>query len=303
MNIRLKILLCCVFFSSVMAAQTKHSAYMSVDGNMSFVLDNSGLSNPRAGGGGGLGIGYELKHKRFILDVGAEGEYARLRNQVEDFSRDYTAVDTEGDKFTWRHRFYDRTDEAEQANVGLRLMLGGRFDYVYFLVGPKLMLNMWGRNREQSKVDASGKYEGLIGEFEEMDNHSLYKGRQIAEPWSKYSTNVNLRLAGEVGIPLNAFITNESGKDKLTGKGMELRLGVYVEAGVLNLRKSELAGGLVDYQNVDTWPGVDFKQTYVFSASETENAYVTDMQVGLRLTMLLVGKEKKKCVICTDNYL
>lgn len=282
--------------------QLQHSVYMSLGGGVSWLMDNGGYTTPKGGGGANFGLGYELKHRHLLFNIGIEGSYNRMNSHVNDFVREYSAVDTEGDEFTWHHSFYERLDNADMVNVNIPILLGGRYEYVYFLLGPKLKINAWGRNKERSVVDATATYEGLLGEFSDMDNHGLYRGRELVDPWRSYSSSINMSLVGEVGIPLNSFISNEPGDDVLSKAGIELRLGLYYEAGVLNIRGGKSDGGLVSYENVDTWPGVDFTQTYVFRASETEDAYVTDMEVGVRLRVSFGIAEKKKCIICTDNY-
>ena len=283
-------------------AQDVHSFYLSAGGDFAMLLDNQKFTVPKIGGGGNMGFGYELQHGNFLFEVGVEGSFSRMRSKVNDFKRDYDAVDTEGDKFTWHHSFYNRLDEADLLNVNVPVMFGARFEQVYFLVGPKFSICAWGRSRERSLVDATATYEGLIGEFKDMANHSLYKGRELSDPFKDYKTGIDLRVAGEVGIPLNYYISTEPGQDKLTKAGIEMRLGVFVEAGVLNLRGNNVDGNLVDYKNVSTAPGVDFTETYVFRASETKDAYVTDLLAGLRFTVLFRLPKKKICVLCGDYY-
>ena len=302
MKKRYLVLMLLLLLVESMNAQLQHSVYMSLGGGVSWMIDNAGYTTPKAGGGANFGFGYELRHNHLIFDAGIEGNYNRMNSYVNDFVRDYSAVDTEGDAFTWHHSFYERLDNADLINVSIPLLLGGRYEYVYFLLGPKLKINVWGRNKENSMVDATAKYEGLLGEFKDMENHSLYKGRSLSDPWRTYSTGFNLSLVGEVGIPLNSFISNEPGDDALSKAGLELRVGLYYEAGVLSMRRGKTDGDLVNYENVDKWPGVDFTQTYVFRASETKGAYVTDMEVGVRLRLSFGMPEKKNCVICTDNY-
>lgn len=296
------VLIISVLIAGYLSAQNRHSIYVSLGGGASMLLDNGDFTTPKAGGGGDFGFGYELRRGHFLFNVGLEGNYSRMRSYVNDFSRSYDAIDTEGDRFLWKHSFYNRMDDADLVNVNVPVLLGGRYNYVYFLLGPKLSVNVWGRNREQSEVDATAKYEGLLGEFADMENHSLYNGRKLQDAWRNYSTNINLRVAGEVGIPLNTFLENDPGDDVLSVRGIDLRLGIYFEAGVLNLRDNKSSGGLVDYTNVDSWPGVDFTQNYVFKATETKDAYVTDMQIGVRLRVVFGIPEKKTCVICTDSY-
>ena len=287
--------------SCAVSAQMQHSIYLSAGGNVGFLIDNGGYTAPKVGGGGSFGFGYELQQGSLLFEAGAECGFNRMRSHVNDFVRSYDAIDTEGDAFKWNHSFYERTDEADVLNVNVPIMLGGKFRYVYFLAGPKLSVNMWGRSREKSLVDASGKYEGLLGEFKEMDNHSFIRGRQLKDGWLPYSTDINLRVAAEAGVPINNLLTNVPGEDMLTYAGVELRVGVFFEAGVLNLRGKRTDGDLVNYSNVETAPGVDFKETYVFRASETQTAYMTDMLAGVRFTVLFRMPEKKICVLCGDD--
>ncbi len=284
-------------------AQLTHSIYLSAAGDFAMLVDNGHFTTPKAGGGGAFGLGYELKHGHLLFNAGVEGGFSHMRSKVNDFTRVYDAVDTEGDPFKWNHYFYERLDEAEFANVSIPLMLGGIYDYVYFMFGPKLTVTAWGRSREKSLTDATGKYEGLIGgEFEKMGNHSLYNGRKLSDSWKPYSVGLNLRLAGEVGIPLNTYLANDPGDDILSRAGIDMRIGVFFEAGVLNLRGKAVDGDFVKYTNVDHEPGVDFTENYVFRASETANTYVTDILTGVRLTVSFRIPEEKICVICGDYY-
>ena len=302
LRLRANILACCMLLVFSLDAQTKHAFYVSVAGNAGMLMEGT-LTSALAGGGGSAGLGYEFSKGHFLMNIGIDGEMQRLRNSVGDFKRDYSAVDTEGDAFSWHHSFHERTDEADVVNIGIPLLAGGKYEYVYFMAGPKIVFNVWGRSRCSSVVDATATYEGLIGEFEEMENHALYTGRNITEPWSNNRFKINLRVAGEVGLVLNGLVANEKNNDKMSKAGMELRLGVFAEAGVLNLRNQDGSAGLVEYKNVDTWPGVDFTQTYVFRTAEAKETYLTDVEVGVKLRMLFGMKEKKKCVICADNYL
>lgn len=301
-NGRIVLLLCSLFMHFIGNAQLQHSLYVLCGGDIGLLIDNEELASPKGGGGGNFGFGYELQRKKFIFNVGLEAEFNRMRSHVNDFMREYDAVDTEGDAFIWRHNFYNRIDEADLVNLNIPLLFGGKFNNLYFLLGPKLSANILGRSREESKSDATAKYDGLLGEFSDMKNHSLYSGRILQDPWRSYSTNINLRVAGEFGIILNTLIADEPGTDILSTHGVELNFGVYIEAGVLNLIASKFKGGLVDYENVDEWPGVRFTQNYVYSSFEANKAYVIDMQFGIKIRCLFRLPQSKICVICSDNY-
>ena len=292
MHRRLLAILCCVTLVLAVSAQTKHYVYIAAAGETAFLLDNNNLAKPKLGGGGNFGFGYELKHNRLLFHAGAEGEYVRYRSGVTDIETDYEGLDTQGLPFIWQHNFHNRIDQADVLNVNIPLQLGGFFNGVYFLVGPKLSLNLLGSSQGVAKVDAAGKYEGLLGPFQNMPNHSFYEDRSLAAPKHDVSFNFGVRIAAEVGYTF-PHTDNQP-------RWLQYRLGAYAEYGLLNIHKNNILGELVGYRNVDEYPGVDFDLVYVYSSTESRDIRLNDLTVRVRFTLLFRMPSKKICVICND---
>ena len=107
-------------------------------GGYSGMMNNYEHSKFTGGGGGLLGLGYEYRYDHFILDAGAEFRMFTSLDKVTFPSTYQVALMADGYNQTMNYTFGDPFRENHVVGQAMvPLMLGGRWDTWYFLIGAK----------------------------------------------------------------------------------------------------------------------------------------------------------------------
>lgn len=276
-------------------AQVDNYVWTSLAGSYSALIDNKELAKPAFGGGGSLGVGYELHKKHFLFQTGLECAYLSFNNKIDNQQIEYNGVDSEGDNFLFIHQFSKWTNKASLLEVEIPLLFGGQFGKIYFLVGPRLNFTAQANCHASALVSSSAQYDYMFGQWTDMNNHGLYTNRQISGQKKSFSTNVDIGLAAEIG-----YVFGQSNNNIAYHSRVNYRLSLFAQYGLLNRYNGTSYGELLSYDNIDTWPGVAFDMNYIYasSAAEINDIKLNELQVGVRFTILFTMPKKKICVIC-----
>lgn len=268
--------------------------YISLWGAGEYAGMNDSVTTPGLGGGAFVGVGYELQYKHLLFTVGLEGNYLYTRSTMEDFSADVPMRDTEGDDFIGKHSFSDFKNDCQAVNLNIPVMLGAQFGNIYFLAGVKPVVNIYGTSSASTNLTLTADYERYIGEFSNMDNHSL-GSYYLENKDQNIKFNFNANAVFELGYLFDP-ISSETGYDVKVSK-IKYRIGAFAEYGMLNIHSNVSKGPL--WQPVgggSVAPSYDLNPLYL--ADDAKGLKVHNFSVGIKFTVLFQMPEKKTCVIC-----
>ena len=248
------------------------------------------------GGGGALGLGYEYRASRFLLQTGLGARYTNTGLKINDGNYDifgqFDSENWEIEKFQYRER--DRRDSYNQVALQVPILVGAHFDVFYFLVGAKLGVNVYNQTKATGNYRTLGYYDQFIDPFENMDNHKFYK----EGPVTTTSTNplsINVAASAELGAEFK--LSSQRG-----GSKKYLRVAAFVDFNLLDDTKKS-ANALITVPA--TYAGIsklqDIKQVdYLHSSSATNP--LRQLFAGVKLTFLISSKVHYDCVICQPGY-
>ena len=278
-------------------------------------LFNSGLGGgaytPKSAGwvGGGIGLGYQLRYKKFLLTTGVEFE--SYNNQVNIFS-------TQGKsplmhEFTmqpyptmrYKYTYNQMSDLWQTGYVQIPLLFGMEFlnGQYYFLAGPKVGLNIMGTSV------VSGNYTTTIQDLEfndplvSMPNHALVNEMEYGKVKSKIDAlGINVALSAEIGMSLDQWLQPKAQRGKkLTPaqqllKRMHTKVALFAEYGVLNVFQPSLPNDLdpimfatpADYTKVLAGedPIKDLAFRSALNTVSAKNAKLNPFLVGVKFSMM-----------------
>lgn len=278
-------------------------------------LFNSGLGEgaytPKSVGwlGGGIGVGYQLRYRKFLLTTGVEFE--SYNNQVNIFSTQGKSPLTHEfamqpyQTMRYKYTYNQMSDLWQTGYVQLPILAGMEFanGQYYFLAGPKVGLNVMGTSA------VSGNYTTTIQDLElndplvSMPNHALVNEQEFGSVKSNINAlSFNVALSAEIGMSLDQWLQPKAQRGKkLTPaqqllKRMHTRVALFAEYGVLNVFKSSLPDGIdpimaatpADYTDVlaggDPIKDLDFRSA--LNTISAKNAKLNPFLVGVKLTMM-----------------
>jgi len=297
-NIYLALLTAFILPLSIAAENTgSHCLAVWGEGGIANYIGKTPGAKATIGGGGGLGLGYEYRGQKFLLQTGVGALYTNTGLKINDNATTYTnqLIDDEG----WvinKYTYYEskRRDDCSQVAMQVPLLFGAHFNYFYFLMGAKLNVNLYNQTKVKGTYRTTGYYEQFIDEFEDMDNHHFFSTGEVSTT-SKNSMKINVAASLELGAEFNIVQTR--------GKGNQyLRVAAFADFNILDDCKKSYKP-LTDYPQ--TWAGIsklqDIKQTnYLYSSSATNP--LRQLVAGIKVTWLISSKVKYNCVICEGGY-
>ena len=196
--------------------------------------------NSSLGGGGGLGVMYEMRAGRhFLLDagIGFNTSWTQFKMQRQDtaFMMPNQSDTVAGLSFNYRYELTNRRDAYLNTSLQVPLMIGGQWGNFYFLAGAKLDLPLSTRSIVNIDMNAHG-YDMMLGTVLPdslcAGFMSGYKLKTKQDSVKLYMPNVN--LTAEIGFRLGK-VYRERGFD-VPNPAVQYRLALFAEVGVLNVR-------------------------------------------------------------------
>lgn len=279
--------LLCLLCNIHIAGQDMHNIILWGSGGYSTFLTDAKDINPLGNVGLGIGAGYELHYKKFLLKTGAEFTFFNQSFKMDNFRHDVWMKDgdIQYNEYLGHFDFTENKDFYQLGNINIPLMFGFRTGRVYLLAGGKIGLNVFGTSTTSSSVVSSASYPQFIDEFGNMPDHYL----RTLEEKDKYPAKLGLdaSLSLEVGFYLNT----ENARPKY-------RLALFCDYGLLNLHDNSKSENLI----LNKAQG-DMYQPVLnsFMISEPmKDRFVNQLYVGLKFTIEF-GLESKHDCLC-DSY-
>ena len=246
------------------------------------------------GGGGGLGVGYEWRGSALLVQtgLGARYIYAGFRSDENKYTLP-NQYDSEGDQMDYQYIENKRSDTYSQLAVQVPIMVGVHANHFYFLVGPKLGINVLNQAKASGVYSAQGVYEMLIDPLAHMDNHMFFTDRELSAD-NKYGMKINVAGSLEIGGEFQL-------RDGSNG-GTYMRIGAFADFNILDDRSSSSNPMLKTpavFNDKDMISEV--KLTDYLNSSAAQNP-MRQLLAGVKLTVLFTSGVRYGCVMCEGGY-
>lgn len=217
---RLSFLILCMSSVLVSAQQfstmtDRHFVTTELGVGYSGIFHTSDLGKTNGLAGGALQVGYEWKHRRFLLHSGLEFASVNSTASIHPFelTADYTQGLTTG-KMTEHFRFSDFGEKEYLGQVNIPIMAGGVFDdRYYFLAGVKLGIPVYALSGNKAFVRTTLSDDHLIGELGDIQDVPVHDVLSFSAASSHTAkTAFNAQASAEVGLMINGFLPQKKGR-------------------------------------------------------------------------------------------
>jgi len=251
-------------------------------GYSTFSNDVSDISSS-SGVGLGIGAGYEVIYKKFMVHLGAEYNHLKVSLEMEPFTVREDMYDSEGDYYIGNFSFIESVDENIVGNINFPLLAGFRFGQFYFFAGGKFGLNLSTNSSVETTVRSTGTYPNFIDDFENMPNHAFGQVKEISK--SSYSIEQNFSMSCEIGM----YLGDRQPKNQ---KKILYRLSAFCDYGLTNIHDNTVSEPIL----INSSEGGGFQPGLnSFMRSTTmKNSTVNMIYAGVKLTAVFGIKVRSK---------
>ncbi len=233
--------------------------------------------------GGGLGLGYQLRYKQFLMTVGAE---FNTYNSVMAISNrpDGSLIRTFGMQpyattMTYTYSFAKMQDKLIGGFVQVPLLFGMELKKLplFWQAGLKVGMGIWSSSTISGTLTTSIRDLELISGLTDMYNHALVTDEDFARPSTSFKWGLNLAASAEIGVNLDQWI-NASPR---------LRVSLFADYGFLNALSYKPAPGAQDLptQMLTTANPLDFPTNSALATTSAEAAKVNPFLVGAKIAV------------------
>lgn len=277
-----------------------HLLGIHVDGGYSKMFGNMPTILNRPGGYTvGAGFDYSYTGRGLILQTGLAVRWQDVSNRVLNDSLIINDIkDTEGTPFRLQYNLTDRVDMSRNLYLQIPVLAGTYFYGAYFLAGLKLNVQLLGNTKTKLNVTTTATYDKYIGPWEEMDNHGIRKEVEEVRNGSKLDLKFDVMATAEIGYEWSLGNYGKKGYHKHSAKDYRVRLGAFVECGLLDIMpKGNKASYVIPEESRYDFSTFEFNHLY--STTEAKQYHARNFFTGVRLTFFFFGKQStEKCILC-----
>ena len=254
--------------------------------------------------GGGVGLGYQLRYKKFLMTTGLEfqsyNSLTKLVLPIQQFGvQQYPTM-------TYNYSFDKMRDMWSTGYVQLPIMLGMELPQWYWQAGVKVGMNIYAKSLISTTFTTSVTDRELIDDLLNMPTHHLATSSyKMAEPVAlRFKPNV--ALAAEVGMSLDKWLRPEPKRGRRVSPAQQFasrlhyQVALFAEYGLTNIYDPAAAVGNpipVDFSQVLQQPLDQAALNYTSSlkTSSAQNTTLHPFLVGVKLAVMyeLPRQEKK----------
>ena len=286
----------------------------------SFDADQQTGFNPYAigGVGGGFGLGYQLRYKRFLFTTGAELQFYNSFTGIAGADKGALLRTYDVKQYplmTYTYSYADMRDQWTAGYVQLPLLFGMELEKWYWQAGAKIGVNVMGSSSLNSTLSTSIQDLELIDDLQDMYTHALVNGYSVPEYNQSLKFGINTAIAAEIGLNLEQWIQikpkkKQSGKPskaQQAAKNFRYRIALFAEYGVLNIQNTaNIAAAATNDMPADFSPVLGqqlaapeelYQKVNYTSALSTTTAQVGKINpflVGVKLAVFYELPRKKK---------
>ncbi len=280
-----------------LSPETRHFLSLHGDAGYSAILHTIAGQKPSAGMAAMIGFDYRLFHNNFIFSAGVEGMYELNANQLDDHDEAIRMMDTEGDIFNMHVHVDKSRDLAHMANVNIPILFGGEWGRFYFMVGPKVAINLYGMTASSAQITTYGEYDKYYDDFYDMINHQFVSNQYMSSAALPLKWNFNIVAHAEIGGRIGHMFKHQ--QFRINPDKVRMYLGAFVDFGLLNLHVASGGSPIFGYRETDK--GVQFYLQPLFQSSLADNAVFRNLNVGIKYTVAFELPQKGKSYIYDYN--
>ena len=233
--------------------------------------------------GGGLGLGYQLRYKQFLMTVGAEfntyNSIMAISNQPDGSLIRTFGMQPYATTMTYTYSFAKMQDKLIGGFVQVPLLFGMELKKLplFWQAGLKVGMGIWSSSTISGTMTTSIRDLELISGLENMYNHALVTDEDFARPSTSFKWGLNVAASAEIGVNLDQWI-NASPR---------LRVSLFADYGFLNALSYKPAPGAQDLpaQFLTTANPLDFPTNSALATTSAESAKVNPFLVGAKIAV------------------
>ena len=228
--------------------------------------------------GGGLGLGYQLRYKQFLMTVGAEfntyNSVMGITNRPDGtFSLAYGMAPYAG-TMTYHYDFAKLNDQIIGGFVQVPLLFGMELKDIplFWQAGVKAGIGMLGISTVSGVMTTSIEDKELIAGLTDMYKHALVSDAKVERPSTKVNFGLNVAASAEVGVNLDQWVKADS----------RLRVSLFADYGFLNA---------LSYKPLEGAQDIPTRMTVAANPTEfpTNSALATTSAATAKVNPFLVG--------------
>lgn len=274
-----------------------HFVALHGDLGYSTLLHNIPGREPSPGMNVNLGVDYRICYNNFLFSVGVEGLYELHSNPLDAMDFSLPMRDTEGDLFQMHVLIDESNDLSHMVNLNFPLLFGGEWGRFYFLLGPKVSLNMYGAASSRAEFTTYGEYERMYDDFYDMPNHQFESGHAMSSGALPMKWNFNIMGHLELGARIGHMFRYKS--FRTNPDKVRMYLAAYADFGILNLHARGTGAPVFEYR--DTEDGLQFYIQPLLLSTMSDNAMIRNLNVGIKYTVAFELPQHSKSYIYDWN--
>lgn len=280
-----------------LSPELTHFVALHGDAGYSTLLHSIKGQPPATGLDANIGIDYRLQYNNFLFSVGAEGMYELNANLIGQLTETIPMLDTEGEQFDMQVQVDKSRDLTHMANVNIPILFGGEWKRFYFMVGPKVSLNLYGATSSTAQVTTYGVYDRYYDDFYNMENHQFVSGQQMSSATLPVKWNLNVMAHLEIGGRIGHMFRHK--QFRLNPDKVRMYLAGYADFGLLNLLNHKNGNPLFTYKETDE--GVKFFIQPLFTSDLANGVTLRNLNVGIKFTVAFEMPKHGKSYIYDYN--
>ena len=247
-------------------------------------LNPTGFRNKDKGFvGGGLGLGYQLRYKQFLMTVGAEFDFYNSVMGISNGENGAYALQYGMQPYAstmiYHYDFQSLNDKLIGGFLQVPLLFGMELKKIplFWQAGVKVGFGLLGQSTLGGVYSTTIEDKELIGGLTDMYKHSLVTDAALSRPATKVNFGLNVAASAEVGVNLDEWV-------KATPK---LRVSLFADYGFLNALSYKPADGAQDIptQMMVANDPLNFPVNSALATTSAVTAKVNPFLVGVKFAV------------------
>ena len=233
--------------------------------------------------GGGIGLGYQLRYKQFLMTVGAEfntyNSIMGIANQEDGTFALAYGMNPYPTTMTYHYDFASLNDKLIGGFAQVPLLFGMEHKNIplFWQAGVKAGIGVWNQSHISGVLTTTIDDKELIAGMTDMYNHTLVTDQAVERDPQKVNFGLNVAATAEIGVNLDPWMKSST----------KLRLSVFADYGFLNVQKYTPATGAQDIPTqmmVDANP-LNFPVNSALATTSAAGAQVNPFLVGAKIAV------------------
>ena len=233
--------------------------------------------------GGGLGLGYQLRYKQFLMTVGAEfNTYNSVmgiaNNEAGQMVKSY-GMNPYPNTMTYTYTFNNLQETMIGGFAQIPLLFGMELRAVplFWQAGVKVGMGVMSSSKLSGTFTTTIEDKELINDMTNMYSHALVTDKAVDRPANKINFGLNMAASAEIGVNLDQWLKSKA----------KMRVSVFADYGVLNALKYAPAAGAQDVPTQMTVAPnpLDFPVNAAYATTAASQAKVNPFLVGAKIAV------------------